>query len=228
MVLVQCSVVMDPPNLDEIKKTIRALLISAKNGLSPQQLLRDYLNIVGTTIPLQDLGFSTLTEAISKMPDVARVEKTFSGRIIYHGVPDTSSKHIADLVSKQRNSKPYSSIRKATTSNNSSATTQNGKAEVQVPVSFGIKMRQLMLSYQEGLLLLDFQEAFHSRFGYYVNVTSWGFMDITEALQSMNDIVKLVHQEVNGCKRHVIMPARKGTCIHWLFYTVPPDSTCTA
>lgn len=202
---------------DQIKKTIRALLISAKNGLSPQQLLRDYAKVIGTPFPLEELGYKTLTEAIHAMPDVVRVMKTFSGRVILRGVPDASSRHIASLVAKQRSSKPYSDIKASSNPPSSSKRTVTPSSCVphkakQVPSSFEIKMRQLMLAHQEGLPLLEFQEVFHRRFGYYVNITSWGFTNITQAFESMKDVVKLVYEDTlasNG-RKCLIMPSKKG------------------
>ena len=196
---------------DQVKKTIRAVLISAKNGLTPQQLLKDYDSIVGEPLPFKNLGFKSFTEAIHRMPDVIRVEM-YGGRTILRGVPDKSSRHVASLVSRQRNSKNYCGIVAAP--QQSSSARRYGPPPIrslpkpkELPSLFVIKIRQLMMSYPNGLPLMSFQSAFQRRFGYYANITSWGFDCLTEAFQSIPETVELTQK--GTCGDLVLMPVSK-------------------
>ena len=185
-------------DLCQIKKTIRALLISARNGLTPQQLLKDYETIIGEPLPFKDLGFNSITDFIHGMPDVIRVHRSYYGYLL-KGVPDQSSRHVANMVSKQRSTKPYCNI-VASSQQQQKKSRQNysSRPVKEVPEAFKIKLRQLMISYPNGLPLKKFQEAFMRRFGYYANASSWGFSRFQEALESVPDTLRIVCKEKNG------------------------------
>ena len=94
-----------------LKKTFRALLISAKNGLTLEQLVRDYQMVIGEDIPLATLGFKSVLQLVYSMPDVVQVQKR-SGRTYLKGVPDDSVEHIARMVASQKaGTKAYAQIK---------------------------------------------------------------------------------------------------------------------
>ena len=186
-------------DMDTVKKTIRALLISAKNGLTPNQLAKDYEVIIGEPLPVKKLGYRSLMDLVYSIPDVIQVTINAYGRITLRGIADTSSRHIAQLVSKQRSTKSYSHI-KSHSSTPHLKSPPSRKPEKIVPAQFKVKLRQLLVSYPDGLPMSKFQEAFVRRFGYYVHVRQWGFSSLADALMSIEDVVKLVFRsdEVDG------------------------------
>ncbi|XP_031241484.1 tudor domain-containing protein 5 isoform X4 [Mastomys coucha] len=89
---------------DCLRKEIRSLLISTKDGLTPQQLEKEYLLMVGNHLPLRILGYRSTMELVLDMPDVVSVSPCGDGTVILKAIPDESTKGIASLVAKQRRS----------------------------------------------------------------------------------------------------------------------------
>ncbi|XP_070123915.1 tudor domain-containing protein 5 isoform X8 [Equus przewalskii] len=87
-----------------LRKEIRSLLISTKDGLTPQQLEKEYLSMVGNHLPLRILGYRSTMELVLDMPDVVSVCPCGDGTVILKAIPDESTKGIASLVAKQRSS----------------------------------------------------------------------------------------------------------------------------
>ena len=212
-------------DFDQVKNTVRAILISAKNGLTPQQLQRDYESIVGVPLPVRELGFGTVIDLVASIPNVVRIERSYYGGVTLRAIPNSSCRHVANLVSKQRSNKRYNSITRrdppqirtlttTTTSSSSSSSmtsSHSGQPSKEIPLSFKIKLRQLMISYPNGLVLSHFQEAFQRRFGYYVNPAAWGYLSIATAIRTLTDIVQIIYKEKNGVreKEPVLVAAYK-------------------
>ncbi|XP_037668731.1 tudor domain-containing protein 5 isoform X2 [Choloepus didactylus] len=87
-----------------LRKEIRSLLISSKDGLTPQQLAKEYLLMIGNHLPLRILGYRSTMELVLDMPDVVSVCPCGDGTVTLKAIPDESTKGIASLVAKQRSS----------------------------------------------------------------------------------------------------------------------------
>uniref|UniRef100_A0A286XQ21 HTH OST-type domain-containing protein n=1 Tax=Cavia porcellus TaxID=10141 RepID=A0A286XQ21_CAVPO len=99
---------------DCLKKEIRSLLISTKDGLTPHQLEKEYLLMVGNRLPLRILGYRSTMELVLDMPEVVNVCPCGDGTVILKAIPDESTKGMASLVAKQRsNHKGQNSMQKA-------------------------------------------------------------------------------------------------------------------
>ena len=184
------------PNEDQVKKTIRALLLSSKSGSTPRQLMNDYKYVAGNAIPYVEFGYDSLMSYLSSLKDVVSVSKSRDTTLL-RAVPDSSTKHIAKLVSKQRSSDSgligggprLSSVRPASRSTSSPSYSE-------VPPTFKAKIKTLMLSYPGGITLGTFQEAFGRRFSYYFSFRNWGFSSLEEMLNSIPEVVCLENDEV--------------------------------
>jgi hypothetical protein len=88
--------------LNELKIEIRSLLISSQNGLSEEELCRDYSSFNSQrALPYQIFGYSTITDFLNSLNDI--LYRSSNGLI--YPVVDQSIEHIFKLVQQQRKKK---------------------------------------------------------------------------------------------------------------------------
>ena len=71
--------------LKEVKKSIRALLISAPRGLSVEDIEHDYQSMFGKPLPFKQFNCKTALEFLKTMPDVV-CPTWFNGILILKGI----------------------------------------------------------------------------------------------------------------------------------------------
>ncbi|XP_040041372.2 tudor domain-containing protein 7A isoform X1 [Gasterosteus aculeatus] len=89
---------------ESIKKMLRSVLQSSKDGVSISTLQSDYLLLCGESIPLRALGYSNLKDYLCSIPSVVRLENRM-GEIRCFAAVCKETAHIAELVTKQKSSK---------------------------------------------------------------------------------------------------------------------------
>ncbi|XP_041838081.1 tudor domain-containing protein 7A isoform X2 [Melanotaenia boesemani] len=89
---------------ESIKKMLRAVLQSSKNGVSINTLQSEYRSLCGENIPLKKLGFSKLEDYLRSIPSVVRLQYHM-GELKCFAAVCKETAHIAELVAKQRSSK---------------------------------------------------------------------------------------------------------------------------
>ena len=177
------------PDVDKVKRNVRAVLLSSKHGCSPRQLLNDYKHLMGECLPFESLGYASLMDFVFHIPDVVSVIRTSEG-VLLRGVADQSTQHIARMVRSQKSSK-MPSRRQLAAYSSPSLPPPRAPVRPQLPHTFKIKVKTLLLSYPSGIQLQDFSEAFARRFNYYFSVQQFGFRSTEELLKSMPDVVQL-------------------------------------
>ncbi|XP_013376665.1 PREDICTED: tudor domain-containing protein 5 isoform X2 [Chinchilla lanigera] len=179
---------------DCLRKEIRSLLISTKDGLTPQQLEKEYLLMVGNRLPLRILGYRSTMELVLDMPDVVCVCPSGDGTLILKAIPDESTKGIASLVAKQRSShKVQNSMQKGRASicsgTSSHRVPYRGRVPPILPAVVKSELKDLLAL--SPVLLSDFEKAFAKRFGRSFQYMQYGFLSMFEVLNAASDVISV-------------------------------------
>ncbi|NXS16259.1 TDRD5 protein, partial [Mystacornis crossleyi] len=191
--------------MEVLKKEVRAMLIAAKAGLTPEQLEEQYMAMVCKPLPLRDLGFQSTLELVTQMPEVVRVCSSKNGGLILKAIADDSTKGIAKLVANQKVKARNKASKKTATKASATSPTKNYKnpqsfqtlsagAPV-LPAAVRAELQDLLSS--SALLLRDFDKAFLRRFGRAFQYRQYGFLSMSEVLRSVSDSI-LVEQTKAG------------------------------
>ncbi|XP_011359578.1 tudor domain-containing protein 5 [Pteropus vampyrus] len=178
-----------------LRKEIRSLLISTKDGLTPQQLEKEYLLMIGSHLPLRILGYRSTMELMLDMPDVVSVCPCGDGTVILKAIPDESTKGIASLVAKQRSShKVRNSMQKGRASVCSGPSSRprvpyRGRVPPILPAVVKSELKDLLAL--SPVLLSDFEKAFARRFGRSFQYVQYGFLSMFEVLNAASDVISV-------------------------------------
>ncbi|NXM84540.1 TDRD5 protein, partial [Oenanthe oenanthe] len=184
------------PLMEVLKKEVRAMLIAAKAGLTPEQLEEQYMAMVCKPLPLCDLGFQSTLELVTQMPEVVRICSSKNGTLILKAIADDSTKGIARLVANQK-VKTRKASKKTAMKANATFPTKNSKNPQSfqtlsartpiLPAAVKAELQDLLSS--SPLLLTDLDKAFLSRFGRALQYRQYGFFSMFEVLRSMSDSI---------------------------------------
>ncbi|XP_076880720.1 tudor domain-containing protein 5 [Brachyhypopomus gauderio] len=181
--------------LSALKKDLRSLLISAKHGLTPDQLKRDYHSMLGRPVPLKPLGFRSILDMVKEMPDVVKLDYAVDGSVLLKGIGDETTKGIEELVSKQHDHKSKSS-RKAglggfpcryASRPHPLVLPRRGHAPATVPAQLRAQLRQLLS--HGPVRLSELETRYAACFGRPLLVTHYGFYSIAEMLTAASDLI---------------------------------------
>ncbi|KAL2098291.1 hypothetical protein ACEWY4_007498 [Coilia grayii] len=87
-----------------VKKLLRAVLQSSRDGVSLSRLQSDYRDLTGNFIQYKRMGYRSLEEFLKTMPSVVRLSN-LHGEVRCFAVACQETGHIAELVARQRSSK---------------------------------------------------------------------------------------------------------------------------
>ncbi|KAJ8277499.1 hypothetical protein GJAV_G00075840 [Gymnothorax javanicus] len=183
--------------LSGLKKDVRSLLVSAKNGLSPDQLKRDYFSMLGHPLPLRSLGFRNVMDMVKEMPDVVSVDYSTDGSLSLKVVGDETTKRIEELVARQRNPKSKTTAKKPVLASHFPCNFQNiplqlprrGHAPPALPAQLRSQLRQLLS--QGPVILSELEPCFARLYGRPLQVMHYGFYSIAEMLAAASDLVEI-------------------------------------
>lgn len=98
---------MSEVNVELLKQEILSLLVSAKNGLTEQELLNDYRAFNSNReLPYRDLGYPSLVSLLRSWTDVCRFQSQGNnGAMRILAVEEENTKHILSMVRGQRQGK---------------------------------------------------------------------------------------------------------------------------
>ncbi|KAK3507703.1 hypothetical protein QTP70_034715 [Hemibagrus guttatus] len=95
-------------DVELVKKMLRAVLQSSRNGVALSRLQADYRALTGDSIPLAQLGFRSLENFLRSIPDVVHLRRSYIGEVMCFAAVCKETAHIAQLVSRQKNVKKNS------------------------------------------------------------------------------------------------------------------------
>ncbi|XP_032552266.1 LOW QUALITY PROTEIN: tudor domain-containing protein 5 [Chiroxiphia lanceolata] len=191
--------------MELLKKEVRAMLIAAKEGLTPAELEEQYMAMVCKPLPLQDLGFQSTLELVRHMPEVVRVSFCKNGTLILKAIADDSTKGIAKLVACQKGRTCSKAWKRTHLKANAASPCMNSKnpqrsplrAKTPVlPATVKAELQDLLSS--SPLLLQDLDKAFLKCFGRAFPYRQYGFSSVLEALRSVSDFVVVEQAEAGS------------------------------
>ena len=152
------------------KVTIRALLQSVKYGLTPEQLWRDYIKMIGEECQYRKYGHNSFIDFLRAMPDVVRFS-TVRGQTVVVPVATAETRHIAKMVASQ----------KCTAGSNLRPVRGKPPTDTKlVPLDLQAKLKRLMLPYPNGIALHLLPAAFAKRYGYNLIPEKFGYMSMEQ------------------------------------------------
>ncbi|XP_044752165.1 tudor domain-containing protein 5-like [Coccinella septempunctata] len=87
--------------LEEVKKILRSLLVSAPVKVTVSSLNKDYRSLEGRGIPFKELGYNSLLHLLHSIPDVLRVNgSSFESEVTL--IITEKVAHVNDMVMKQK------------------------------------------------------------------------------------------------------------------------------
>ncbi|NWS12149.1 TDRD5 protein, partial [Pachyramphus minor] len=182
--------------MDVLKKEVRAMLIAAKDGLTPAELEEQYMAMVCKPLPLQDLGFQSTLELVTHMPEVVRVSSCTNGTVILKAIADDATKGIAMLVACQKGKTCTRTWKRTAPKANAASASKNSKNPQRSPVKARtpvlpatVKAELQDLLSSSPLLLQDLDKAFLRCFGRAFPYRQYGFSSELEALRSVSDSI---------------------------------------
>ncbi|KAM9314809.1 tudor domain-containing protein 7A-like [Pholidichthys leucotaenia] len=89
---------------ESIKKILRAVLQSSKDGISLHKLQSEYRSLCGEIIPVKKLGFSNLEDYLRSISSVVRLDYSM-GEVRCFATVCKETAHIAELVARQKTAK---------------------------------------------------------------------------------------------------------------------------
>ncbi|GAB1597772.1 uncharacterized protein LOC115217252 isoform X3 [Argonauta hians] len=224
---------------EDIKKKIRALLISSQSGVPLFNFLKDYYDIIGEPLKFRDLGYFDLEDFLMDMPDVVSVVKAADGQTVLKHVSDNSTKHIEKLVARQK-----ASVTKKTRASNNSFNKTNRYFQpdnimpsyssslpsrspaspssyrprsinkqfrpTSLPNFIKRQIQQTLAGFSEPISSYAFDAAYRARFGASLNYEKCGFCSLDAVLQSIPDVVMGLLQRNGQYYYKILKPACNG------------------
>lgn len=214
--------------MTSVKKEVRSLLITAKEGLTPSHLEQEFKSMIGEQLPFRALGYHSVMELVQDMPDVVNICPQGNGIVILKAIADESTKGIASLVAKQKSRpKPQPSRHRLNfpfRSTSRSGLPQRSQTSPRLPwrgqipptLPAGVRSELKELLGLSPVLLSDFDKAFVQRFGRPFDITRYGFFSMYEVLRAASDIITLVQTRAGSMltlKNYPRkMPVKVSTC----------------
>lgn len=88
-----------------VKKMLGAILQAQRSGLSAARLQNEFKELTGDSIPLTQLGHTSLSALLDTLPAMVRAENTSSGEVLYFASGISDRGNMAKVMARHRSSK---------------------------------------------------------------------------------------------------------------------------
>jgi len=167
-------------DINEVKKVVRSLLLSSKNGLSVNELCSEYSAITSQALPYKELGFFSAVDLVKDMPDVVRPIFLSGGVMLLRGIADSTTAHINELVRSQKSVRYNTKLIKDQVKN---------PVKQVVPDYVRNKLMKLLDRYPRGIEISALEKVYVRFYGRKLDCTSFGFYDLKSVLLKCEDMV---------------------------------------
>ena len=179
---------------------IRSVLLYNKHGLLMESFQREFRTVTGIKARHVMMGFSSLDDFLTSLPDVVQITNLPEGQSLLLAVPDKATEHIAKMVANQRSNREGFNYRTGEVLKMvSSDTIRKIEKSIQikarrVPEFIRKQVDQLMNleMYEEGLELNEFREVYNQEFGYPLEFECYGFYSFEDLVyHGLDGVVEL-------------------------------------
>ncbi|XP_071947254.1 uncharacterized protein [Antedon mediterranea] len=189
---------------EDVKKLVRALLISAPLGLTVRQVEEDFQAVMGYRLPYQKLGYDSASELFRDMKDVVKPVWD-RGQMKVMGICDDTTRHIQKMVMRQKidtrkrggtskiTAPPKNPSRRPVPvyNNSSFSTRQNSSYDSKpkqvkpvnkpvVPSHLQFEIKELLASFTNGIHGSNFPTLFNDEYGYMIDYNKLSFSSLQE------------------------------------------------
>ena len=173
---------------------------------------REFRGVTGKKIPYIMLGFNSLYDLLTNLPDVVQVTNLPGGQSLLQAVPDKATEHIAKMVGNQRTNREGFNYRtgevlhmvgRDTIRKIEKSVESNTR---RVPEFMKKQVEQLMNldMYEEGLELNEFRKVYNQEFGYPLEFECYGFYSFEDLVHhGLDGVVEL---QLDGFAWRLISP----------------------
>ena len=88
--------------LKRFKSDTRSVLISAPRGVLKRLFRKEYMSLIGSDLPLKQLGYVNIDHFVRDNPDVVKEAIGPTGEPTFFVVANAETQHVASLVSRQK------------------------------------------------------------------------------------------------------------------------------
>jgi len=184
-------------DIEEVKKIIRSLLLSARHGLTVNELCAEYTAVTYKTLPYKEFGYNSAVDMVKDMPKVVR-PVFYGSAMILKGIADESTAHINELVRHQKSTKRNPKIKLS----------QDIKAPVKTNIPSFIQKRlvEIIAEYPEGLLLSTLANNYAKWYGSTLDPKRLGFTSVSEIVVNCTDILQV--KRMAGIQEIMVLPVK--------------------
>ncbi|KAG8199547.1 hypothetical protein JTE90_009388 [Oedothorax gibbosus] len=197
-------------SLETVKKEVRSVLLTYPQGVSLEEFIRTYKNLLAARLPSREFGFTTPIDFLHSIPDVVHIEMDRNGTYQLRALANKDTEHIQKLVQKQRTTKPNNKSNSSISRNRQNGFVQTNVSTTKrrpfVPAVMRAEIIEVVKQYPEGIGYLAFITAYQKMFNRTPNFCFLSDILYERFQQLANAVPELEVKMVNRQEKLVYVP----------------------